>query len=44
MSAAAGAAFAKRVEGWGYSALWMPEGRGRNALVLSSWLLATPNS
>jgi probable F420-dependent oxidoreductase len=40
MTAAAGAAFAKRVEAWGYQALWLPEGRGRNALVLSSWLLA----
>jgi probable F420-dependent oxidoreductase len=40
MSAAAGAAFAKRVEGWGYGALWLPESRGRNALVHSSWLLA----
>ena len=28
MSAADGAAFAKRVEAWGYSALWMPESRG----------------
>ena len=40
MSAAAGAAFAKKVEAWGYSALWLPESRGRNALVHSSWLLA----
>jgi probable F420-dependent oxidoreductase len=40
MGAAAGAAFAKRVEGWGYGALWLPESRGRNALVHSSWLLA----
>ena len=39
MSAAAAAAFAKRVEARGYGALWIPEGRGRNALVLSSWLL-----
>jgi probable F420-dependent oxidoreductase len=39
MSAAAAAAFAKRVEERGYGALWIPEGRGRNALVLSSWLL-----
>ncbi len=39
MSAAAAAAFAKRVEDRGYGALWIPEGRGRNALVLSSWLL-----
>ncbi|HUC72827.1 MAG TPA: TIGR03620 family F420-dependent LLM class oxidoreductase [Stellaceae bacterium] len=40
MTAAAGAAFAKRVEAWGYGALWLPESRGRNALVHSAWLLA----
>jgi probable F420-dependent oxidoreductase len=40
MTAAAAAAFAKRVEEWGYGALWIPESRGRNALVHSSWLLA----
>jgi len=40
MSAPAAAAFAKRVEERGYGALWIPEGRGRNALVLSSWLLS----
>ena len=43
MSAAAAAAFAKRVEERGYGALWIPEGRGRNALVLSSWLLSHTN-
>src|ERR1700758_2722301 len=40
MSATEAAAFAKRVEERGYSALWIPEGRGRNALVHASWLLA----
>ena len=40
MSAAAAAAFAKRVEERGYGALWIPEGRGRNALVHCSWLLS----
>jgi probable F420-dependent oxidoreductase len=40
MTAAAGAGFAKRVEAWGYGALWLPESRGRNALVHSAWLLA----
>ena len=40
MTAAEAAAFAKRVEEWGYAALWIPESRGRNALVHSSWLLA----
>jgi probable F420-dependent oxidoreductase len=40
MTAAAAAAFARRVEEWGYAALWIPESRGRNALAHSSWLLA----
>jgi probable F420-dependent oxidoreductase len=40
MTAKAAAEFAKRVEGWGYAALWLPESRGRNALVQSAWLLA----
>lgn len=40
MDAAAGAALARRVEEWGYGALWLPESRGRNALVHSAWLLA----
>jgi probable F420-dependent oxidoreductase len=40
MSAAAAAAFARRVEERGYGALWIPEGRGRNALVHASWLLS----
>jgi probable F420-dependent oxidoreductase len=40
MTAAQVAAFAARVEQWGYSALWLPEGMGRNVLVHSSWLLA----
>jgi probable F420-dependent oxidoreductase len=34
------AAFARRVEALGYTSLWMPEGFGRNSLVVSSWLLA----
>lgn len=34
------ASFAKRVEGWGYGALWMPEGMGREAFSVSAWLLA----
>src|SRR5712691_3287827 len=40
VSAAAGLEIAQRVERLGYSALWMPESRGRNALVHSAWLLA----
>ncbi len=41
ITAAAAASFAQRVEGWGYGALWLPESRGRNVLVLASWLLAS---
>ena len=40
LTAAECAAFAKKVEGWGYGALWLPESRGRNVLAHSSWLLA----
>jgi probable F420-dependent oxidoreductase len=40
LTAAEGAAFAQQVEAWGYAALWLPESRGRNVLVHSSWLLA----
>ncbi|MGH7353986.1 MAG: TIGR03620 family F420-dependent LLM class oxidoreductase [Candidatus Rokuibacteriota bacterium] len=40
MTAAAAAGFAQTVEGWGYGALWLPESRGRNVLVLAGWLLA----
>jgi probable F420-dependent oxidoreductase len=40
LTAAEGALFAQRVEGWGYTALWLPESRGRNVLAHSSWLLA----
>src|SRR5437660_12273380 len=40
MTAAEGAAFAQRVEGWGYAALWLPESRGRNVMAHSAWLLA----
>src|SRR5262245_3402229 len=38
--AAQAVSFARRVEQWGYGALWIPESRGRNALVHSSWLLS----
>jgi probable F420-dependent oxidoreductase len=44
MTAAEGAAFAQRVEGWGYAALWLPESRGRNVLAHSAWLLANTTS
>ena len=40
MTAAASLDFARRVERWGYGALWMPESRGRNVLVHSAYLLA----
>jgi len=40
LTAAAGLEIAKRIEQFGYAALWMPESRGRNVLVHSAWLLA----
>jgi probable F420-dependent oxidoreductase len=40
LSAAEAAAFAKRVEEWGYGALWMPEAAGREVLSCAAWLLA----
>jgi hypothetical protein len=39
-TAAEAAAFAKRVEAWGYGALWFPEAVGRNSLVHADWLPA----
>lgn len=38
--AADAAAFAKRVETWGYGALWIPEAVGREVFSASAWLLA----
>lgn len=35
---------ARRVEAWGYGALWQPEAVGRNVLVHSGWLLAHSTS
>ena len=40
LTAPEAAAFAQRVEKWGYSVLWIPEAAGRNALVHAGWLLA----
>jgi probable F420-dependent oxidoreductase len=40
LSAAGAAAFARRVEAWGYGTLWIPEGYGREVLSASAWLLA----
>jgi probable F420-dependent oxidoreductase len=39
LTAVEAARFARRVEQLGYGALWIPEARGRNSLVHSSWLL-----
>jgi probable F420-dependent oxidoreductase len=39
-SAAEAAAFARRVEAWGYGALWIPESVGREVFSASAWLLA----
>jgi probable F420-dependent oxidoreductase len=44
LTAAESAAFAKRIEQWGYSTLWMPEGLGRDAIQQSGWLLANTSS
>ena len=41
LTAEAAAAFARRVEEWGYGALWVPESRGRNVLAHAAWLLAS---
>jgi probable F420-dependent oxidoreductase len=38
------AAFAKRVEAWGYGALWIPEAMGRNSFAHAAWLLANTTS
>lgn len=38
------AAFAKRIEHWGYSTLWMPEGFGRDVMQQSGWLLANTST
>ena len=39
-TAPAAAAFARRVEAWGYDTLWTPEAIGRCALAGSGWMLA----
>jgi len=44
MPAADAAAFAKRVEAWGYGALWIPEAVGREVFSASAWLLANTAS
>jgi probable F420-dependent oxidoreductase len=40
LPAAETAALAKRVEAWGYGALWIPEALGREVFSSSAWLLA----
>ena len=40
LAAAEAATFAKRVEAWGYGALWTPEAVGREVFSASAWLLA----
>ncbi|MEQ1890833.1 MAG: TIGR03620 family F420-dependent LLM class oxidoreductase, partial [Alphaproteobacteria bacterium] len=40
MTAGESAAFAQRVENWGYSALWIPEATGREPFAHAAWLLA----
>jgi probable F420-dependent oxidoreductase len=40
LAAAEAAAMAKRIEAWGYGALWTPEATGREAFSASAWLLA----
>jgi probable F420-dependent oxidoreductase len=40
LPAAGAAAFARRIETWGYGALWTPEATGREVFSASAWLLA----
>ncbi len=40
LSAADAAAFAKRVESWGYGALWISEAIGREVFSAANWLPA----
>ena len=44
LSAMDAASFAKRVEAWGYGALWIPEAVGREVFSASAWLLANTSS
>jgi probable F420-dependent oxidoreductase len=41
LPAAEAAAFARQVEGWGYSALWVPEAIGRDPFALLGFLAAS---
>ncbi len=44
LTAEAEAVFARQVEQWGYTALWMGEATGRDVLVNAAWLLANTRS
>jgi probable F420-dependent oxidoreductase len=44
LSSPSAADFARRVEAWGYGALWIPEGLGREMFSASAWLLANTSS
>jgi probable F420-dependent oxidoreductase len=44
LSAANTADFARRIEAWGYGALWIPEGLGREVFSASAWLLANTSA
>jgi probable F420-dependent oxidoreductase len=43
-SASHAADFARRVEAWGYGALWIPEALGREVFSASAWLLANTSA
>jgi probable F420-dependent oxidoreductase len=40
LSSSKAADFARRIEAWGYGALWIPEAIGREVFSASAWLLA----
>jgi probable F420-dependent oxidoreductase len=44
LSAAQTASLAKRIEAWGYGALWTPEALGREMFSSSAWLLANTST
>jgi len=44
LTALQAAAFARRIEAWGYGALWIPEGMGREVFSSSAWLLANTST
>jgi probable F420-dependent oxidoreductase len=44
LSASNAADFARRIEAWGYGALWIPEALGREVFSASAWLLANTSA